>query len=144
MQSRAQRRFTDSAIGRAVNHRHTGNGWAERHLEATNFGMPVQTDQRTHSRRTEPTGVNEYHGATHTLVMSVQFKAADPAHPGYFPPHGLPPGYEHPQRLGPDVLDPGGPRILPVTQEIEHGPELSRSAEFQEAAELGAYHTTMS
>lgn len=78
----------------------------------------------------------EWHGATHTMVMSEQTHEGDP-----LKPHGVPPGYEHPQRLGPDMLDPGGPRIWPVSQEIEHGPERSRRAEFdeaaQEAAELG-------
>jgi hypothetical protein len=92
--------------------------------------------------RVEPTATNEWHGATYQMVLSDQQQAGDP-----LSPHGVPPGYEHPQPLGPDVLDPGGPRILPVSQEVQHGPELSRSAEFdaamREAAELGAYHASI-
>jgi hypothetical protein len=42
-----------------------------------------------------------------------------------------PPDYARPQPLGSDVLEPGGPRVMPVSQRIEHGPEHSRSREFQ-------------
>jgi hypothetical protein len=50
-----------------------------------------------------------------------------------------PPGYEHPQRLGSDVLQPGGPRVLPVSQKIQHGPEQSCSEAFdREAREAAA------
>jgi hypothetical protein len=136
--SRAVRRFTDSAISRATNTaRHSGDGWAEAHLQATNFGLPVQSDQRKRARATDNDVSREYHGATHNMVMSEQTQSGD------LTPHGVPPQYAHPQRLGRDVLDPGGPRILPVSQEIEHGPEQSRSAEFQEAAELGALHASL-
>jgi hypothetical protein len=41
------------------------------------------------------------------------------------------PGYEHPQRLGSDLLQPGGPRVMPVSQKIQHGPEQSRSEAFE-------------
>jgi hypothetical protein len=41
-----------------------------------------------------------------------------------------PPVYDHPEPLGPDVLDPGGPRILPVNQSVSYGPQESREAEF--------------
>ena len=39
--SRAVRRFTDSAQS-GHEHRHSGDGWAERHLEATNYGLPCR------------------------------------------------------------------------------------------------------
>jgi hypothetical protein len=87
-------------------------------------------------------GRQEYNGATYEMVMHEQRQSGDP-----LSAHGLPPGYEHPQHLGPDVLDPGGPRILPVSQEIFHGLRESRGAEFaaaaQQAYETGALHATL-
>jgi hypothetical protein len=84
----------------------------------------------------------EWHGGTHQLVMHEQTHEGDP-----LKPHDVPPGYEHPQPLGPDVLDPGGARILPVSQDVQHGPERSRSAEFgaarQEVANLAAWHASI-
>jgi hypothetical protein len=140
--SRAVRRFTDSALGRAVNHKHAnGGGWAEAHLQATNFGLPTER-VRPISKRPTPDPRNEVHGATYAVTA---LRPGDDRHAGDPLQIALrePPGYEHPQPLGPDVLNPGGPRILPVTQEITHGPTESRSAEFQEAAELGALHASL-
>jgi hypothetical protein len=55
--------------------------------------------------------------------------------------------YQHPRWLGPVALDPGGPRILPVSQRIEHGEVRSRGGEFDEAAqaafELGFLHAAL-
>ena len=78
------------------------------------------------------------------MVMSDQHQSGDA-----LKPHGVPPGYEHPHPLGSDVLDPGGPRILPVTQETTHGSEQNReAAEFDRAvregiADLAAQHAAL-
>jgi hypothetical protein len=45
------------------------------------------------------------------------------------------------------VLDPGGPRILPVTQQVQHGPQQSREDEFEQAiregvADMATYYGT--
>lgn len=145
MGSRELRRFSDTAMGRATGtSRHAGNhdgdDWAERHLEATNYGLPAVQDQRRRARTTDSDISGEYKGGNHKIVMHEQDQSGDP-----LKPHGVPPGYEHPQRLGRDVLDPGGPRIWPVSQAIEHGPQKSRRAEWneaiQEAAPPGAFHT---
>ena len=138
--SRAVRRFTDTAIGRATNTaRHSGDGWAERHLEATNFGLPPGRDPRMRARRTEPTATHEVHGATYSVTPL----SGDDRHAGDPTPHGVPPEYSRPRSVL-DLIVAGAPRALPVTQEIPHGPDQSRSAEFdaalQEAADLGAYH----
>jgi hypothetical protein len=90
------------------------------------------------SGRPTPDPSREFHGATHTITAGI--RGDDPA---YYPPHGLPPQYQRPMSVM-DLIVAGAPRALPVTQEIPHGPEQSRSAEFdaarQEAADLGHYH----
>jgi hypothetical protein len=76
---------------------------------------------------------NEIPGPTYELRLSEQRQTGDPT------PHGIPSDYAHPQALGRDVLDPGGPRILPVSQKITHGPEQSREEAFdREAREAAA------
>ena len=46
-----------------------------------------------------------------------------------------------------DFLEPGGPRILPVSGKVAHGSERSRSEEFdqavQAASELGTWHALL-
>jgi hypothetical protein len=85
----------------------------------------------------------EFHGATYKITPSDRHRhAGDPQVLLWQPP-----GYEHPQRLGPDVLGPGGPRVLSVSQQIEHGPERSREEEFEQAlredaAALHTFHST--
>lgn len=114
--------FADSALVRAV--------------------VRNRDDGELPSKRSAPDPRREYHGPTYQMVTHLQQQTGDP-----LKPHGVPPGYEHPQRLGPDVLDPGGPRILPVGQEIQHGPQQSRAAEFdaatQEAVDLATWHATV-
>ena len=140
--SRAVRQFTDTALARATGtSKHAGDGWAERHLQATNFGLPTEP-VRPSTKRPSPDPRHETHGATYEMVTHLQQQTGDP-----LKPHGLPPGYEHPQPLGPDVLDLGGPRIWPVTQEITHGPKQGRREEFdaatQEAVDLAASHAVL-
>lgn len=76
---------------------------------------------------------NEYHGGTHQLRRHEQTQRGDP-----LKPHGVPPGYEHPQPLGRSVLDPGGPRILPVSQQVQHGPQQSPEEAFEREAREAA------
>jgi hypothetical protein len=80
-------------------------------------------------------------GPTYEIQASTQRHAGDPTQ------HVVkqialrePEAYAHPQPLRGDVLWPGGPRVLPVSQQIEHGPEQSRSREFERgsAAALAA------
>jgi hypothetical protein len=56
-------------------------------------------------------------------------------------PHGVPSEYDRPSMV--DLL-PAGPRALPLTQDIEAGPDESREEEFwrgiQQAADLGTMH----
>jgi hypothetical protein len=77
---------------------------------------------------------NEIHGATYTITPMDSYRhAGDPM-------VLEPPGYQHPQRLGRDVLDPVGPRILPVSQAVPHGVEPSREDEFERAIREGAFY----
>jgi hypothetical protein len=98
----------------------------------------------------------EWHGATYSISPSDHDRhGGDPLAQVV---RNEPPGYtnrqaierwcrawsdEHPQRLGRDVLDPGGPRILPVSQAVPNGPERSREEEFEQALreDAGALHT---
>ncbi len=73
-----------------------------------------------------------WHGPTYQMVTHHQTQEGDAAKP-----HGVPPGYEHPEPLGGDLLDPGGPRILPVTQQVQHGPDQSRAEAFDREAAAG-------
>ena len=154
MESREVRRFTDTALARATNtQRHTGQqsrqlpatrqpledggGWihgevdgAERFLEATNFGQPP-AQERPKTKRAEPAARHEVHGATYKTVMHEQTQSGDPLR---FPPHGVPPQYAHPMNLR-SLISEDAVRALPVSQEIEHGPSQSRTAEFASAAE---------
>jgi hypothetical protein len=72
---------------------------------------------------------------TYQMIMSNQMHEDEPRHP-----HGVPPG------LRPSLIEilAGAPRVLPVSQEVEHGPEQSRSEEFQrgfqQASDLGRMH----
>jgi hypothetical protein len=107
---RATKRFADTAMERAV--------IKGRNTEAS---RGPQGGSRT-----------EWHGSPLRMVMH------EPKQTGVTrSPHGVPPGYEHPLPLGPDVLEPGGPRILPVSQKIEYGPEKSREEEFERAVGAG-------
>jgi hypothetical protein len=62
-------------------------------------------------------------------MYSITPLTGEDRHAGDKTPHGVPPGYEHPMNLSSLIIE-GAPRILPVTQEIEHGPEQSRNAAF--------------
>jgi hypothetical protein len=99
---------------------------------------------------------NEFHGGVYRITPPDRDRhAGDPLAQVVL---NEPPGYtnrqaierwcrawsdEHPQRLGRDVLDPCGPRILPVLQQVEHGPQRSREEEFEQALreDAAALHT---
>jgi hypothetical protein len=141
-ESRELRRFTDSAMARATGtSKHSGEGWAERHLEATAFGLPP-TRERPKAKKPESAARHEVHGA----VYAVTPLSGEDRHAGDPTPHGVPPEYAHPLDLASLIIE-GAPRALPVTQEIEHGQQRSRAEEFDdaaiEAAELGAWHATL-
>ena len=94
----------------------------------------VQSDRVTAQVR------REWHGANYGIQeWSDDRHAGDPQQIALREPDP----YAHPQPLG-DLLDPGGPRIWPVSQEIGHGAAQSRSTEFdaamQEVADLAAHH----
>lgn len=67
----------------------------------------------------------EYHGATYAVTPLT----GKDRHSGDRTPHGVPPEYAHPMDLTSLIVE-DAPRALPVTQEIQHGPEQSRSTEF--------------
>jgi hypothetical protein len=69
---------------------------------------------------------SEMHGPTYRLEMSEQRQEGDPQQIALREPSP----YEHPEKLGTDVLEPGGPRVLPVSQMATHGPQLGRSDAF--------------
>lgn len=77
----------------------------------------------------------EVHGPTYRIAAP---NPSDDRHSGDPTPHGLPPAYSRPQSVQ-DLILANTVRALPVTQQVEHGPEQSRSAEFQEAALLGGF-----
>ena len=84
----------------------------------------------------------EFHGGVYRITPSDRDRhAGDPQVLAWGAP-----GYRHPQPLDRDVLDPGGPRVLPVSQQVQHGSERSREEEFeqalrQDAAALHAFHS---
>jgi hypothetical protein len=152
--------FARTSISRATNTaRHSGNpsrqhpatrellndpdwngkpGQAERRLEGQNFGLPVERERRQ-SKSVEPSARNEVMGARYETEPSRQRQEGDPT------PHGVG-AYAHPMWLGSLMIE-GAPRALPVTQQIEHGPVQSRSAEFDQAvldaADLGRVHRAL-
>jgi hypothetical protein len=65
------------------------------------------------------------------MVVSDQYHEADPQRQIVL---REPIDYLHLEPLGPDVLDPGGPRVLPVSQAVQHGPQESREAEFEQGS----------
>ena len=71
----------------------------------------------------------EWHGPTYTMAPSDQHHAGDPMRQIAL---RQPDPYQHPEHLGRDVLDPGGPRILPVSQRIQPGDEPSQEQEFEQ------------
>jgi hypothetical protein len=108
------------------------------------FPIPGQEDTRRRSERRSGPGAGdltrEWHGATYEIQASQQRQEGDPQQIALREPSG----YEHPQHLGSDVLDPGGPRVWPTSGRVSYGPQQSRAVEFdqavQAAAELGALH----
>jgi hypothetical protein len=78
-------------------------------------------------------------GPTYQMRMSRQIQEGDPVHQ-IVQQLALrePPGYEHPRRLRGDVLQPGGPRIMPVSQKVSHGADISREAAFDKEAAIEA------
>jgi hypothetical protein len=80
----------------------------------------------------------EVPGPTYRMATSDQRQEGDPVRQLAL---REPSGYEHPERLGSDVVEPGGPRILPVSQDVPQGQKMSRNTESERAAaELGALH----
>jgi hypothetical protein len=115
---------------------------------ATSFDIPglrERRDETEEDREQRQRGAErdnyytrrEVMGADYLIRPSLTTQEGDPQNH----PHGVPPGYQHPQRLSGWALDPDGPRILPVTQEAQHGDARNRMNEFEQAvAELGALH----
>lgn len=99
------------------------------------FELPGSSTMARRAERDAAQVRKEVTGPTYQMVLSDQRQEAEP--------HGVPPGYEHPLDLRGFIIA-GGPRVLPVSQEIEHGPQPSRSEEFEQAmqtvANLGALH----
>jgi hypothetical protein len=95
---------------------------------ANSFAIPGWAESQRRAEGDQAAVRREWHGATYGIEeWSKGRHDRDPEHQIA---HREPPGYQHPQHLGPDVLDPGGPRILPVKQRIEHGPHRDREEEF--------------
>ena len=117
--SREVRRFHDTAIRATNTAKHSGDGWAERHLEATNFGIPVQRDQRQSSPvDREPTTTDEVSRCDLQtwLVISELTQEGDPDASRCA-------AWLRTSAATEDaIVDPGGPRVLPVSQEVQHGP----------------------
>jgi hypothetical protein len=95
----------------------------------------IQGNQRGHNGSLPPSAKTaaerdnklvrrEYHGATHSITTGMH---------GDRTPHGVPPGYEHPQSLTGLIIE-GAPRALPVSQAIQRGPERSRGEAFTQGA----------
>jgi hypothetical protein len=90
----------------------------------------------------------EWHGGTYGIEVW-----SDGRHDGEPQQRQLalrePAGYQHPQHMGNDVIDPGGPRILPVSQKVTHRPQQSRQEGFSDAAlrsiavDVHAFHSEM-
>jgi hypothetical protein len=79
----------------------------------------------------------EVHGPTYQMVPSDQHHAGDPQQQLAL---REPRGYQRPQSVL-DLIIAGAPRVLAVSQEVGHGPEQSRTGEFEQAiADLGALH----
>jgi hypothetical protein len=79
----------------------------------------------------------EVHGATHEILPSLQRQEGDAS----YGQHGVPEEFDRPSMV--DLL-PSAPRMLPVSQDVEHGPAEDRDAAFwlaiQQAHDLGAMH----
>jgi hypothetical protein len=97
--------------------------FAESSVTRGKFPVPVKTPMKS---RPDYAVTGEYVGGAYEMVMHEQRQEGD-----VLKPHGVPPACVHPQPLGRDVLDPGGPRVLPVSQRAEHGSQLSRQEEFE-------------
>jgi hypothetical protein len=80
--------------------------------------------------RGEYDATKEWKGAGHRMAQSEQKQTGDPQQIALREP----PGYQHPRSVM-DLIVAAAPRALPVSQEIEHGPDQSqsRSLEFEEA-----------
>jgi hypothetical protein len=153
------RRFRETTIGRATNtQKHTGiqrlqdpptrqalaaAGWvsggylwpggegrAERDLEASNFGLPVERESRSSNGPT-PDATNELAGASYSLVASEQAHKGDPVR--YYPPHGVP------RDLPPAHIDllASAPWMAAVPGTIVHAVAQSRTRAFAEDLQQG-------
>jgi hypothetical protein len=99
--------------------------------------QPVR--RTTLARQTDEDVSGEYLGATYKMLPSLQRQEGDHLLAGQRVPHGVG-AYTHPQYLTGWALDPGGPRIMPVSQRIEQGPECDRQAEFERGAGLALHN----
>jgi hypothetical protein len=98
-----------------------GDGRAEEDLRR-GYGIPPERPRRSStapSRSPRPDTTHEAAGPTYRLLPSDQEHVGDPLA---------------------QLIIAGGPRALPVTQIVEHGPAESRNEEFEEAARLGELH----
>jgi hypothetical protein len=107
------------------------------------FDIPGLGQARKRAAKDDALVRREVMGPAYELVMSNQRQAGEPQQIALREPDP----YRHPRPLSGWVLDPGGPRIMPASQEIAHGDERNREEEFdqavQQAAELGALHAVL-
>jgi hypothetical protein len=107
----------------------------------TTFAIPGFQDRRTlkGADRNWHYGQQEVHGPTYQIRPSEQRHEGDPTQ-DIVQQIALrePPEYQHPQRLGRDTLDPGGPRVLPVSGAVSHGSKMSRTEAFEQAQRAAA------
>jgi hypothetical protein len=109
------------------------------------FNIPGGSEQATRRAERDNAYVrrNEVHGPSYRLEMSEQRHEGDPQQQLAL---REPDPYQRPMSVL-DLIVAGAPRALPVSQEIQRGPEQSRSGEFQAAvqaaADLGHLHYSL-
>jgi hypothetical protein len=85
----------------------------------------------------------EVHGPAYSMVISDQRQEGDPEQQLAL---REPPRYRRPMSVM-DLVVAGAPRVLPVSQNLTHGPERDRDEEFwqgmQAAADLGHFHSAI-
>src|SRR5262249_42557374 len=113
----------------------------DRDRQRMTFDIPGQVQVQTRAEKDNALVSREVMGPTYELLMSNQRQAGDPHQ--QLALRELDP-YQHPQHLGGDVLDAGGPRVWPTSGRVSYGDERNRGEEFdqavQEAAALGSLH----
>jgi hypothetical protein len=108
----------------------------------TTFEIPGWGETQRRSDRQAEAVRKEVHGPTYQMLDSDQRQTGDPV---YAQVRQIalrePFGFQHPQPLDEGTLQPGGPRTLPVSGQITHGPSGRRLSAFErEVIALGALH----